>query len=365
MLSPSSAHAPQCPRRNAVLATAAVLALTGALGAAAPGVAAPIGAAGVRITGLERLYFERVADLASRFTTDQSTGERAALPLPERLAPPAAPDAPPPKPEEPPPASEDTMDPESQATEPETPPEVPESEEEAPPEPARTGPDLMVTVDDFTLPTVEGEPALTLRQVVAWPESRVKEVYWALYEGGRRQDVWWFTPVHRRAEGKILPNHRLTGVSRRDGRIVLQGIAEWDPAGGSYSERGERLFFRLERGELRFELLLAPYGFSQWEEVTEKEDGDFDYRLRYAAFVERLVAGPEGERIERRALDQASDELVARCVARDEAGEPCLECGDPSHAARCLAESPGAVLTSRSTAEPSFVEVGGRASGWK
>lgn len=290
--------------------------------------AAPRPAAGVRFAGLERLYFERVADLESRFTTDQTTGKRAPLPLPARLEPPVA---------------------------------APEAVEDAPAEE-----DLMVTVDDFPLPTAEGEPALTLRQVVAWPESRVKEVYWALYEGGRRQDVWWYTPVHRRAEGKVLPNHRLYTVSRRDdGRFVLHGVGAWDPAGGSYFERGEELFFRLERGELRFELLLAPYGFFQSEPVVESAEDDLDYRLHYSAFVERLVAGPEGERIERRALDQASDELVARCAARGEDGEPCVECGEASDFARCLAESPQVVVTSRRPDEPSFVEVGGTATGWR
>lgn len=306
-------------------------------------------AAGARFSGLERLYFERVTDLERRYTSDPQTGERLPLPLPVRL------ELPPPTP----PHAETSEQAPAAAPEP-VPPETTEPGAEPPP-----AEEPLVLVTDFPIPAAEGEPALVLRQVIAWPESRIQELYWALYENGRRQDVWTFSPVHKRAQGKILPNHRLTGVSRRDGgRIVLAGVGEWDPAGGDYSERGERFLFRLERGELRFELALAQYGFFQTEKVVESPGAEIDYKLHYAAFVEKLVGGPDGERIERRSVADASPELIARCLAGGaDGGGACVDCGEPSHSARCLAEATEAVVTYRRPDEPSFVEVGGKGDG--
>lgn len=63
-----------------------------------------------------------------------------------------------------------------------------------------------LTARDFELPSRSSNRPLWLREIVDRSHPRIAKLWWALYDGGRRSDVWSFMAIPDRTENKILSN---------------------------------------------------------------------------------------------------------------------------------------------------------------
>jgi hypothetical protein len=68
-------------------------------------------------------------------------------------------------------------------------------------------------VRDFRLPSESRGRKLWIREIIDDRGYRMHDLWWALYDHGRRSDVWHFTPLSERVEKKILYNYEIDSVS--------------------------------------------------------------------------------------------------------------------------------------------------------
>jgi hypothetical protein len=172
--------------------------MAAALLATALGPAEPI-----RLTGLDRLYFERMTDPAEA----ETCGPEVSRLLPARL--------------------------EESAT-------------------AATEEDGLCDEfesRDFDLPA---SGALRLRQVVDRNHPRIAVQYWAVYEGGVRSDLWWFAPLPERTGGKLLSPYEVSVVEATPDGFVLRTCGIMVRPHGAWWARGSDLAFTASGGKIAY-----------------------------------------------------------------------------------------------------------------
>ena len=206
-----------------------------------------------------------------------------------------------------------------------------------------------VAVRDLPLP---GAPRAVLRELFDTRHPRIAETWWAVYDHGRRGDVWRYSAASGLADGKALVNLRIEGVASGDGSDVMIRLAgHMSRPQGAWSIAGKVLTLRATKDGLAFAHLRNAHGFFHGYDTGGAPPS-------VAVASERA----DGDGFEGRRLDPAPDPVLARCGFRepDEDGAP-LSWDALDRAAACVTDTPGHTTVRRKGDEPSFSERGGTA----
>jgi hypothetical protein len=215
------------------------------------------------------------------------------------------------------------------------------------PSPDETGV-FQAAATDFRVPLPSWPRPVLLRQVVAFPEARINELWIALYDGGRRSDVWHFTALPSETDNKLLPNYWIEDVEAGPaGTLALRLHGRMARPQGAWWAAGRVVTLRAGDGALTVAHVRNAFGFIQGYDL-----GDDSRPPTLAASAEREVEG----RFERRDLDPVPAEVLETCGTPEG-----LEGWDEmERLAKCLTRAPGAKTSTRSPQEPSFAERGGK-----
>jgi hypothetical protein len=206
-----------------------------------------------------------------------------------------------------------------------------------------------VAVRDLPLP---GAQRVVLRELFDTRHPRIAETWWAVYDHGRRSDVWRYSAASGLADGKALVNLRLEGVAAGDrGDVVIRLAGHMSRPQGAWSIAGKVLTLRPSQGGLAFAHLRSAYGFFHGYDTGGTPPS-------VAVASERA----DGDGFEERRLDPAPEPILAQCGFRDpeEGGDP-LSWDALDRAAACVTDSAGHTTARRKNDEPSFSERGGTA----
>ncbi len=292
----------------------------GGVAASASAVPAP----GPRFAGLERLYFERLDDPGAAASSIRRGGSASPLDAELRRLLPAA-----------------------------------LGEAEAPAvagrviEPAEGPIGFGLAVRDWPLPAAVAGAGVFLRQVIDGTHPRIHEQFWALYAGGRRTDLWFFSPTPDRTERKLVAPLQVEEVRRPDASsLVLRASGAMIRPQGAGWLQGVDLIFDLEDAELRYRHAVRRYSFTYGYdlgggssalvsvEIPRRRDGRTVLEQRLTFDVPPALAGACGIDPEYEFPSGSFDELTA--------------------IATCITSSPGSVTRWRDANEPTFIERGGR-----
>ncbi len=195
---------------------------------------------------------------------------------------------------------------------------------------------------DFTLPGVEG---VTLREVVDHSQ-RIPRQFWAVYSGGRRSDVWYFSPEPSRTENKLLGPYELQAIRRvAPGEFVLETCGAMARPQGAWWSHGRDLHFRVEGDRLRFVRVITRFYANR----------DYDTGGEAAVSMRNESEASDGG-VQVRDFDKVPEKLLTECGFPDIVQEADLGCADLEKIVRCVTSRPEAKQTSRRADQPSFVE---------
>jgi hypothetical protein len=212
-----------------------------------------------------------------------------------------------------------------------------------------------IEVHDFLLP-LRGKPRkLSLRQIVASPEtSRITEVWWALYDEGKRTDVWHFMADPTRTENKALSNYEIESVRASGGDVVeLQVRATMFRPQGAWWITGKVLSFSVQDNHLVLFRVRNAFGFFQDYDLGDSVP-PIDVSIEHEA----------GGRFEILSCDSVPEELLRKCGFRD----PLLDDDWVFNWARmestalCVIRKAKVRASSCDFETPSFIERGGSTS---
>lgn len=202
---------------------------------------------------------------------------------------------------------------------------------------------------DIPLPVPGWPRPAVLRQVVL-SGARIDEMWLALYDGGRRSDVWHFQARPALTDGKLLPNYSVGGARAGDGGTVVLHLSGsmFRPQGGWWVH-GKDVTLAIRGNVLVLQHVRGAYGFIH----DYDRDGDPDAPALTVTF-ERQVEG----RFERRELSPVSVAAIKACGADVE--DDHIEGGpaDLETVAACVTRDPKSTVTWRRLDEPSFAERG-------
>ena len=265
---------------------------------------APYASAQTRLEGLERLYFDRLAGPGDKL----SSSLNVALLLPEILQRPNL-------------ASMPT---------------------------AGEGSSDELTVRDLELPSASSNHPLLVREIMDHSHPRIARLWWALYDGGRRSDVWTFQAIPDRTDGKMLSNYRLDSVSMptKDTAIFrVQG--EMFRPGGAWWVVGKEWAFAVSENAIALTRVRNVFGFFRGYDTGEAPGS-------LSVSTEQEISG----RFEIRTLDAVPSNALRACRFRD----PLLDenwtfsWASLLEVAQCITNKPGATVTFRDLSATSFIE---------
>jgi hypothetical protein len=205
-------------------------------------------------------------------------------------------------------------------------------------------------VHDFELPSPGSKRRLWIREVENHG-TRIADLWWALYDDGRRSDVWEFVASLDRTDDKVLSNYALDGFSMPEKDVVIFRVrGEMFRPQGAWWVVGKEWSFKVNGSALTLDRVRNVFGFSQGYDTGKK-----------AASLSVSTESESGGRFETRALDAVSKKTQQACGFRD----PMEDDGWRSSwvlqvkAAQCITGKPGAKITFRKLDAPSFIERGG------
>jgi hypothetical protein len=135
-------------------------------------------------------------------------------------------------------------------------------------------------VRDFRLPSESRGRKLWIRQVIDDRSYRMHDLWWALYDHGRRSDVWYFTPE---GEQKILYNYEFDSVSTAGkGSVAFRIRGSRFLSGGRWMIVGKVFTFSVSEVGLTFSRVRNAFYLSQW---PDSKDG----HLLYDVSTERVA----------------------------------------------------------------------------
>lgn len=125
--------------------------------------------------------------------------------------------------------------------------------------------DFEYVVQDFPLPMLSVERPVWLRQVSGDPVYRIQSLWWALYDAGKRSEVWHFDPSSAYSAGcayKDVANYRFVDLRASKGsEAVIRVLGEmYRPAGANWT-LGQEWSFVLARDTLRLVRVRDAFGF--------------------------------------------------------------------------------------------------------
>ncbi len=212
-----------------------------------------------------------------------------------------------------------------------------------------------IAVRDFELPSRSLPRRLWIREIIDRSHPRIFELWWALYDGGRRSDVWHFSALPDRTDGKLLSNYQLYEISMpRKDIAVFRVQGEMFRPQGAWWVVGKEWSFAVRDGALALTRVRNPFGFFRGYDTGEKIGS-------LSATTERERRG----RVEIRTLEPIPEKPLAACGFRDptEEGGWDFSWKRLLEVAQCLTGKPGAKVTFRELNAPSFVERDGKFSG--
>lgn len=209
-------------------------------------------------------------------------------------------------------------------------------------------------VRDFAL-SIQGRSKRSfIRQIVVSRETaRINELWWALYDDGRRSDVWYFEMDPQNNDHKVLSNYAIDSVSASEHGLELRIHGEMFRPQGAWWITGKVFTFSASGDSLSLWRVRNDYGFFRGYDmgdappaidVTTERETDKDFEIR--------------------TYDAVPNALLKRCGFRDPHSE---ETGESSwkeleRTASCMTSNSRARVSHRGFDEPSFVERGGKAA---
>jgi hypothetical protein len=200
----------------------------------------------------------------------------------------------------------------------------------------------------FTLPVDDAK--LVLVQVVDDSHPRIFEVWWALYDGGRRSDVWHFQAFPTRTDNKMLSNYAIDSVAAAGDGFELRVRGIMFRPQGAWWVTGKTFTFGASPEGFRLTRVRNDFGFFQGYDLGEAPPID--------VATEREAAG----RFEVRTYAGVPDKTLRRCGFRDPwlDEEWSFRWEELERVALCVTAVRGAKRTYRAVDAPSFIERGGR-----
>lgn len=264
----------------------------------------------VRLEGLDRLYFERFAGPGGQLPASEPS-QKVAFLIPEALA----------KPE----FASGT----SRAVE----------------------PDGELLVRDFELPLRSIKHRVWIRELLDVSHPRISKLWWALYDHGRRSDVWYFEASPDRMDDKMLSNYRLDSLSTPEkSHVVFRVQGEMFRPGGAWWVVGKEFVFRTSASAITFAHVRNAFAYFHSYD-TDSSGGVL------SVSTENEVNG----RFETREIDPVSESSAGVCGFRDPVLAEDWEFSwqQLDNAARCIVSERGAVIGHRDLRAASFVERAG------
>lgn len=295
-----------------------------ALGGGAGTTASEVPPAGLRFAGLERLYFERLDDPAAAASSLRRGGETSALAEDlRRLLPAVLGEG------DGPTVGEQVIEP-------------------------SIGPiGFGLAILDLPLPEAVAGAGVFLRQVVDGTHPRIHEQFWALYAGGRRTDLWFFSPTPDRTDSKLVAPLQVEEVRRSDESSLVLRVsgAMIRPQGAGWLQ-GVDLIFGVEGAELRYRHAVRLYSFTY----------GYDLGSGSSSLVSVEIPRQQDGRtvLEQRLSVDVPPELAGECGVDPEYDIPSGTFDELAAIAACITSSPGTVTRWREVDEPTFIERGGR-----
>lgn len=263
-----------------------------------------VASAQLRLEGLERLYFDRIAGSGGQIPSSMNL----AVLLPETLQNPGLPS---------------TLQ-------------------------GRKGLSDEITVRDFELPSEPSNRRLWVREIVDQSDARIAQLWWALYDGGRRSDVWYFTAIPDRTDKKMLTNYCLDSVSMpREDTVVFRVRGEMFRSGGAWWVVGQEWTFSVSDSAIKLSRVRNVFGLFRGYDTGEEPPP-------LSVSTEREIR----DHFEIRALDAVPDNTLRECRFQD----PMLDedwkfsWDRLLEIAQCITNKPNAKVSVRDLNAASFIE---------
>ncbi len=206
-------------------------------------------------------------------------------------------------------------------------------------------------VQDFELPLRSSKHRLWIRQIEN-QSYRIADLWWALYDGGRRSDVWSFGAHPDRTDDKVLSNYILDGFSMpaQDG-VIFRVRGEMFRPQGAWWIVGKEWSFKVGDSALTLARVWNDFGFFQGYDNGKE-----------TALLSVSTERETGDRIEIRTLASVSKKTQRACGFRDpeEDNTWATSWVRLGQVAQCITRRPGAKITFRKLETPSFIERGGK-----
>jgi len=220
-------------------------------------------------------------------------------------------------------------------------------------QPIKTDGVRMLFVHDFQLPLNTTNHPVWIRELTNVSHPRITELWWALYDGGYRTDVWYYTATPDRTDNKLLSNYRLDTLSIPVKDIVVFRVqGEMFRPGGAWWIVGKEFVFSVNDSIIIFLQVKNAFGFFHSYDI-DSHGGVL------SVSTEREVGG----RFETREVEPVSERTANACGFRatdlTEAEEWRFSWWKLVKIAECITSQYRAVVTSRNIETPSFVERAG------
>jgi len=204
-----------------------------------------------------------------------------------------------------------------------------------------------VEVRDFHIPLQEFSN-VWLRQIILGKQSeRITSLWWALYDHGRRSDVWSYRADPGLTEHKILPNYEMVDASASASGFDLRVYGSMFRPQGAWSVTGKTFYFSARVQAIELSRVLNNFGFFR----------SYDSRDT-SVMIERKV----GTRIELLDYDKVRERTLHSCKFQDPADTDdwAFEWTRMEREASCIAQKEKGRVSYREADQPSFIE-----RGWK
>ncbi len=173
-----------------------------------------------------------------------------------------------------------------------------------------------VAIADFPVPLRGRRTGIVLREVRD-TSHRIHLVWWAVYAGGRRRDLWFFSADPVRTEGKALANPAIEKLRRaRDGTIAVDVVASmFRPQGAEWTSAWTLSFEETAQG-LDYRRAEERYGMSRGYDMGDTVPPTTYWTARRLdRSVELKIADDVPEvLLESCGGDTRDAEAIARCV---------------------------------------------------
>jgi hypothetical protein len=211
-----------------------------------------------------------------------------------------------------------------------------------------------VQVRDFRLQLPPSPRRLFLRQIVVDREtSRITKLWWALYDDGRRSDVWYFSADPMESGDKALSNYEIESASasgsdslelRVRGMMFRPQGAFWITGKAfSFSSRGDMLALSRVRNV---------FGFFRGYDSGDRTPS-----------IDVVTERETGGRFETRSYDSVPNGVLRHCQFRNPLDEKWeFKWARMERTALCVSQETSVRTSYRGLDEPSCVERGGKPS---